>query len=200
VFSCLSSFEYGDSSGTGFFTLSSPICCPKLLYSFVNRSTTYAVTFRFFLFLKYLPDDLDPDQLVWGCQHYEVQLRDLVAHIADLRGDVKEFLVFVDLEEHGLDAFEPGFHYLVEEAGVPALAHLRLEEALDEVVADADALPDQALEPLEEVLLVRGHSAIGHEDVQDQVQLRVLQVLLARVQQLLDEGQAIRDVAPVRKG
>ena len=44
---------------------------------------------------------------------------------------MEEFLVLVDLEEHGLDAFEAGFHYVGEEAGVRALAHLGLEEALD---------------------------------------------------------------------
>jgi hypothetical protein len=137
---------------------------------------------------------------VWGCQHYEIQLSELVADIADLKGNVKEFLVLVDLEEHGLDAFEPLFHYVGEEAGFGPLAHLRLEEALDGVVADADALPDQALEPLEEVLLVCVHSAIRYEDVPDQVELGPLQVLLARFQQLLDERQAVRDVAPVREG
>jgi hypothetical protein len=49
---------------------------------------------------------------------------------------------------------------------------------LDGVVADADAVPDQALEPLEELLLVFRHSTIRNEDVPDQVELRPLKVLL----------------------
>jgi hypothetical protein len=123
----------------------------------------------FVTFLKYLPDDFDSNQFLRRNIDDKIDLSDLIIHCVDLRSDMHEVFLLIDLQEHGLNAFKARFHNGAECSRFLSLANLGLKEVLNQIVAHSCSLRKKALEPFKEVLLIGSYFAIGDQNVPNKV-------------------------------